>query len=90
MKEKNEKLHMARHSLAHILAKALLELYPDTKLTIGPAIDDGFYYDVDTSEMLTPDHFDKIEKKMKEILARLFLKKKHFRFSKTILISVKS
>lgn len=66
--EKNEKLHMARHSLAHILAKALLELYPDTKLTIGPAIDDGFYYDVDTSEQLTPDHFETIEKKMKEIL----------------------
>lgn len=67
-KEKNEKLHMARHSLAHILAKALTQLYPDVKLTIGPAIDDGFYYDVDTKEMLTPDHFDTIEKKMKEIL----------------------
>lgn len=67
-KEKDEKLHMARHSLAHILAKALMELYPNTKLTIGPAIDDGFYYDVDTDEMLTPDHFDAIEKKMKEII----------------------
>ena len=67
-KEKNEKLQMARHSLAHILAKALTQLYPNTKLTIGPAIDDGFYYDVDTDEMLTPDHFDVIEKKMKEIL----------------------
>lgn len=67
-KEKNEKLHTARHSLAHILAKALLELYPSTKLTIGPAIDDGFYYDVDLDEQLTPDHFDAIEKKMKEII----------------------
>jgi len=67
-KEKDEKLHMARHSLAHILAKALMKLYPSTKLTIGPAIDDGFYYDVDTTEMLTPDHFDAIEKKMKEII----------------------
>lgn len=66
--EKNEKLHMARHSLAHILAKALVELYPDTKLTIGPAIDDGFYYDIDTKQVLTPDHFETIEKKMKEIL----------------------
>lgn len=66
--EKNEKLHMARHSLAHILAKALMELYPSTKLTIGPAIDDGFYYDVDLDEQLTPDHFDAIEKKMREIL----------------------
>ena len=66
--EKNEKLHMARHSLAHILAKAILELYPSTKLTIGPAIDDGFYYDIDLDVQLTPDHFDAIEKKMKEIL----------------------
>ncbi len=69
-KEKNEKLHMARHSLAHILAKALTELYPSTKLTIGPAIDDGFYYDVDLDEQLTPDHFDAIEKKMKEIISK--------------------
>ncbi|MBP3431430.1 MAG: threonine--tRNA ligase [Clostridia bacterium] len=67
-KEKNEKLHMARHSLAHVLAKALVELYPSTKLTIGPAIDDGFYYDVDLDEQLTPDHFAAIESKMKEIL----------------------
>ena len=66
--EKNEKLEMSRHSLAHILAKALLELYPDTKLTIGPAIEDGVYYDIDTSENLTPDHFEAIEKKMREIL----------------------
>lgn len=66
--ELNEKLQKARHSLAHILAKALTQLYPKTKLTIGPAIDDGFYYDVDTDEMLTPDHFETIEKKMKEIL----------------------
>ena len=66
--EKDEKLHRARHSLAHILAKALMELYPSTKLTIGPAIDDGFYYDVDLDEQLTPDHFDAIEKKMKEII----------------------
>lgn len=67
-KEKDEKLHMARHSLAHVLAKALTELYPSTKLTIGPAIEDGFYYDVDLDEQLTPDHFAAIEKKMKEIL----------------------
>lgn len=66
--EKDEKLHRARHSLAHILAKALMELYPSTKLTIGPAIEDGFYYDVDLDEQLTPDHFPTIEKKMKEII----------------------
>ena len=68
LNEKDEKLHRARHSLAHILAKALMELYPSTKLTIGPAIDDGFYYDVDLDEQLTPDHFPIIEKKMKEII----------------------
>ena len=70
MENKEEKLNMSRHSLAHILAKAILELYPDTKLTIGPAIEDGFYYDIDTSENLTPDHFETIEKKMREILNR--------------------
>ncbi len=70
MKDKNDKLYMARHSLAHILAKALMELYPSTKLTIGPAIDDGFYYDIDLDEALTPDKFDAIEKKMKEIIAK--------------------
>lgn len=67
-KEKDEKLFMARHSLAHVLAKALTQLYPSTKLTIGPAIEDGFYYDVDLDEQLTPDHFSDIEKKMKEII----------------------
>lgn len=67
-KELDEELQKARHSMAHVLAKALMELYPQTKLTIGPAIEDGFYYDVDLNEQLTPDHFDAIEKKMKEIL----------------------
>ncbi len=68
IEEKNEKLHMARHSLAHILAKAICQLYPSTKLTIGPAIDDGFYYDIDLDKQLTPENFEAIEKKMKEIL----------------------
>ena len=67
-KELDEGLQKARHSMAHVLAKALMELYPKTKLTIGPAIDDGFYYDIDLDEQLTPDHFDAIEKKMREIL----------------------
>ncbi len=67
-KELDEGLQKARHSMAHVLAKALMGLYPKTKLTIGPAIDDGFYYDVDLDEQLTPDHFDAIEKKMREIL----------------------
>ena len=66
--DKNEMLHMARHSLAHILAKAIMSLYPQTKLTIGPAIDDGFYYDIDLDTNLTPEDFPAIEKKMKEII----------------------
>ena len=66
--EKDENLMMARHSMAHVLAKAIMEIYPKTKLTIGPAIDDGFYYDIDLDENLTPDHFGQIEKKMQEIL----------------------
>ena len=68
--EKNEKLHMARHSLAHILAKALVELYPDTKLTIGPAVDNGFYYDFDIEGVtLKEEDLKIIEDKMKEILS---------------------
>lgn len=65
---KDEKIFKARHSLAHILAKALMSLYPKTKLTIGPAIDDGFYYDIDLDKNLTPEDFPVIEKKMKEII----------------------
>ena len=66
--KKQEEIQKARHSLAHILAKALTSLYPNTKLTIGPNIDDGFYYDIDLDINLTPDHFPEIEKKMKEII----------------------
>lgn len=67
-KENDLQLETARHSLAHVLAKALMQLYPETKLTIGPAIEDGFYYDIDLDKSITPDMYDAIEKKMKEIL----------------------
>ena len=66
--EKSQELEKARHSLAHILAKALISLYPQTKLTIGPAIEDGFYYDIDLDKSITPEEYGTIEKKMKEIL----------------------
>ena len=66
--EKLQELEKARHSLAHILAKALISLYPQTKLTIGPAIEDGFYYDIDLDKSITPEEYGTIEKKMKEIL----------------------
>ena len=68
MEKEEKELETARHSLAHVLAKALLSLYPKTKLTIGPAIDDGFYYDIDLDQNLTPENFAEIEKKMKEII----------------------
>ena len=66
--EKNEKIKIFRHSLAHVLAKAIMSLYPKTKLTIGPAIDDGFYYDIDLERSIQPEDFTTIEKKMKEII----------------------
>ena len=66
--EKDENLMIARHSMAHVLAKAIMALYPSTKLTIGPAIEDGFYYDIDLDENLSPSDYSKIEKKMQEIL----------------------
>ncbi len=74
---KDEKLEMARHSLAHILAKAIVSMYPDAKLTIGPAIDDGFYYDIDLDHSITQDEYALIEKRMKEIINKgeIFTKK---------------
>ena len=66
----NEQEMQNRHSMAHILAKALQELYPSVKLTIGPAIDNGFYYDIDLEKSITPEDFKTIENKMNEIIKR--------------------
>ena len=68
--EREEKQKMHRHSMAHVLAKALVELYDDVKLTIGPAVADGFYYDIDMEKSLTNDEFKQIEDKMNEIIKR--------------------
>ena len=58
---KNEMdIHTGRHSLAHVLAKAVTELFDDVKLAIGPAIDTGFYYDFDMAHTITEDDFKKI------------------------------
>ena len=63
--------HAFWHSSAHLLAEALQELYPGVKFGIGPAIENGFYYDIDPSEhKITSDDFDKIEKKMAELVAK--------------------
>src|SRR5262245_15715473 len=65
-----EALVVYRHSTAHLLAAAVLELYPETKLGIGPPIDTGFYYDFDRAVPFTAEDLEKIEKKMWEIQAR--------------------
>jgi len=65
--EKNENLVQKRHSLAHLLAAAVLELYPEAKNTIGPAIDNGFYYDFDNLKISDTD-LPRIEEKMRELL----------------------
>jgi len=63
-----DNLSAKRHSLAHLLAAAVLELYPDTKATIGPSTDNGFYYDFEFSSPISDKDLKKIEKKMRAIL----------------------
>ena len=65
-----DSLYVYRHSTAHLLAAAVLELFPGTKLGIGPPVENGFYYDFDRSEPFTADDLERIEKKMWEIQAR--------------------
>ena len=65
-----EGLHILRHSCSHIMAEAVQELWPDTQVTIGPAIENGFYYDFARKEPFTTDDFAKIEDKMREIVRR--------------------
>ena len=65
-----EGLETIRHDTAHILAMAVQELFPGTQVTIGPVIEDGFYYDFARKEPFTNEDLEKIEKKMKEIVDR--------------------
>ena len=65
--ENEEYKNSYRHTASHILAQAVKRLFPDTKLAIGPAIADGFYYDFDTSESFTPETLDLIEAEMRKI-----------------------
>jgi len=65
-----EALELIRHDAAHVLAEAVQELYPGTQVTIGPAIENGFYYDFARNEPFTPEDFAPIEAKMREIIAR--------------------
>jgi threonyl-tRNA synthetase len=61
-------LYRIRHSAAHVMAQAVLEMFPEGKIAIGPPIEDGFYYDFDLPRSLTPEDLEKIEARMKEIL----------------------
>ncbi len=78
------KIETIRHSLAHILAYAVQELYPETKFGIGPAIENGFYYDFDLPSSLTPEDLPKIENKMKELI------KKDIKFKKKLVSKSKA
>ncbi|MCK0096302.1 threonine--tRNA ligase [Yoonia sp. F2084L] len=68
MKDEEPALELVRHDLAHIMARAVQEIWPDTQVTIGPVIKDGWYYDFDRKEPFTPEDLGTIEKKMKEII----------------------
>ncbi len=69
-REDPEGLELIRHDAAHVMAQAVQELYPGTQVTIGPTIENGFYYDFHRNEPFTPEDLPKIEKKMREIVAR--------------------
>src|ERR1700704_5795389 len=65
-----DSLERTRHDCAHVLAEAVQALYPGTQVTIGPPIENGFYYDFARNEPFTPEDFAPIEAKMREIVAR--------------------
>jgi threonyl-tRNA synthetase len=66
----DEALELLRHDAAHVMAEAVKELYPDAQVTIGPAIENGFYYDFSRGDAFTPDDLEKIEARMHEIVNR--------------------
>ncbi|GAB4517974.1 MAG: threonine--tRNA ligase [Anaerolineae bacterium] len=66
----DEFLHKLRHSTAHVMADAVLQIFPEGKIAIGPPIEHGFYYDFDLPRALTPEDLEEIERRMREIIAR--------------------
>lgn len=76
MKSDKNKLEILRHSTSHVLATAVLEMFPEAKLAIGPAIENGFYYDFDLPRTLIPEDLEILEGKMREII------KKNYAFEK--------
>lgn len=78
-KYEDSELYKIRHSTAHVMAQAVLELFPEAKYTIGPPVENGFYYDFDLPRPLTPDDLKQIQKKMRKTLSQ-----KH-RFEKKVI-----
>jgi threonyl-tRNA synthetase len=68
-KYEESELYRIRHSLAHVMAQAVVEMFPEAKYTIGPPVENGFYYDFDLPRTLTPEDLEKIEKRMRQIIA---------------------
>ncbi|MCK0752706.1 threonine--tRNA ligase [Chromohalobacter japonicus] len=66
----HEGVEIIRHSCAHLLGHAVKQLYPDAKMAIGPVVDDGFYYDIDFGQSISPDDLDALEKRMKALIER--------------------
>jgi threonyl-tRNA synthetase len=77
----DSELYRIRHSAAHVMAQAVMEMFPDGKIAIGPPVEDGFYYDFDLPRPLTPEDLEVIEKRMREIIAG------NHRFAKTVISS---
>lgn len=69
VKPETDPYYRLRHSAAHVMAQAVLELFPEGKIAIGPPIEDGFYYDFDLPRPLTPDDLEEIERRMRRIIA---------------------
>jgi threonyl-tRNA synthetase len=69
-RDSSEGLEVLRHSTAHAMAQAILELYPGSKLTIGPPIENGFFYDIEVNGRITDEDLPRIEERMREIVAR--------------------
>lgn len=68
MKKENKNLETLRHSTSHVLAQAVIQMFPEAKLAIGPAIENGFYYDFDLPRTLIPEDLEILEKKMSDII----------------------
>ena len=69
MSAKNEKLDMLRHSTAHVMAEAVMKLFPGSKVAIGPSIENGFYYDFDLTRPIKAEDLTEIEKEMRRIVS---------------------